>query len=412
MQKIYTLGIKAMSLGMKIASRFNEKAQKAIAGRENVWEYLNQKITPNDDWVWVHCSSLGEFEQGRPVIEVIKEKYPKAKIAVSFFSPSGYEVRKNYAEADAVFYLPFDTPKNAEKLIKILKPKLWVLVKYDYWYNFLDEYKKAGVPIIVVSAIFRENQSYFKSYGKFFAQKLKNDLAHFFVQNQESVDLLSKIGISNASAVGDTRFDRVKKVADQAERLPWVETFKQDKKLFVVGSSWKEDEDFWVKWMNEDCPPDWKIIIAPHEMTENSILALKERFKDEVATYQKQENLEQAKILIVDAIGFLSKIYAYADIAYVGGGFNKSGVHNTLEPAVFGVPVVIGENYAKFQEVKDLMVEGALFSVSDYAQFQKIIKKLISEDLAIYKMKTQAVFNRNLGATQKIMQWIEGNRVV
>uniref|UniRef100_UPI0039A62FC5 3-deoxy-D-manno-octulosonic acid transferase n=1 Tax=Ornithobacterium rhinotracheale TaxID=28251 RepID=UPI0039A62FC5 len=412
MRKIYTLGISALSFGMKIAALFSSKAQKAVAGRRNVWEYLRQKITPNQDWVWVHCSSLGEFEQGRPVIEAIREKYPTVKIAVSFFSPSGYEVRKDYPIADAVFYLPFDTPHNAQKLIKILKPKLWVLVKYDYWYNFLDAYKAAGVPIIVISAIFREKQIYFKPYGKFFAQKLKKDLAHFFVQNQKSVQLLAQIGILNASAVGDTRFDRVKEIADQADQLSWVEAFKQGERLFVVGSSWKEDEDFWVKWMNEECPLDWKIIIAPHEMNEKSILALKERFKDEVATYQKQENLEQAKILIVDAIGFLSKIYAYADIAYVGGGFNKSGVHNTLEPAVFGVPVVIGQNYAKFQEVKDLMAEGALFSVSDYAQFQEIIKKLISEDLAIYKMKTQAVFNRNLGATQKIISWISENQVL
>lgn len=412
MQKIYTFGIKAMELGIKIASRFNEKAQKAIAGRENVWQYLSKKITQNDDWVWVHCSSLGEFEQGRPVIEAIKEKYPKVKVAVSFFSPSGYEIRKNYAEADAVFYLPFDTPQNAQKLIKILKPKIWILVKYDYWYNHIEVYRKAGVPIVVVSAIFRENQIYFKPYGGFFAQKLKTDLAYFFVQNQKSKRLLSQIGVLNAQIVGDTRFDRVKKVANQASKLSWVEAFKQDKKLFVVGSSWKEDEDFWVKWMNEDCPSGWKIIIAPHEMNEKSILALKARFKDRVATFQKQEKLTEAKVLIVDAIGFLSKIYAYADIAYVGGGFNKSGVHNTLEPAVFGVPVVIGENYAKFQEVKDLMAEGALFSVSDYAQFQKIIKKLISEDLAIYKIKTQAVFDENLGATEKIIQWLEKNSIV
>ncbi|MBV7440678.1 3-deoxy-D-manno-octulosonic acid transferase [Weeksellaceae bacterium TAE3-ERU29] len=408
MQLFYNIGIKAMSVGIKILSFFNEKAKKSIEGRKHTFDLIKKTVKKDENWVWIHCSSLGEFEQGRPVIETLKKKHSNYKIALSFFSPSGYEIRKNYNQADLVFYIPFDTPKNAKKLLQVFKPKLWILVKYDYWYNHLKTFKKANVPIIVISSIFRENQIYFKPYGKWFTRQLKENLAHFFIQNEKSKNLLQNIDINQVSVVGDTRFDRVWQIADNAESLSWVETFKNENNLIVIGSSWKEDEDLWIKWINEKLPNNWKVIIAPHEMTYKSIIELKNQFKVGVTTYKNQNDLQNSKVLIVDAIGFLSKIYAYADMAYVGGGFNKSGVHNTLEPAVFGVPIIIGPHYQKFNEVLELKNEGVILPIKDYTSFEQVLDNLINSELSSFKPKAKKVFDKNLGATNKILNWIEG----
>ena len=407
MQLLYNIGIKAMSAGIKLLSFFNDKAKKSIEGRKNTFDLIKKTVKKDEDWVWIHCTSLGEFEQGRPVIEALKKKYTKYKIALSFFSPSGYEIRKNYNQADLVFYIPFDTPQNAKKLLQVFKPKLWILVKYDYWYNHLKVFKKAGIPIIVISSIFRENQIYFKSYEKWFARQLKENLAHCFVQNKESKELLQSVGIDEVSVAGDTRFDRVQQIANEAESLNWVETFKNGNNLIVIGSSWKEDEDLWIKWINEKLQNNWKVIIAPHEMTDKSIIELKNQFKVQITTYKNQNNLHNSKVLIVDAIGFLSKIYAYADLAYVGGGFNKSGVHNTLEPAVFGVPIIIGPNYQKFNEVLQLKNEGVIFPIKDYTTFEQTLDNLIHSELNTFKPKAKKVFDKNLGATNKILNWID-----
>ena len=412
MQLFYNFFIQIYQIAFQSAAFFNPKAKLAVDGRENWEENLKQKINVEDDWIWMHCSSLGEFEQGRPVFEALKEKYPNHKFALSFFSPSGYEVRKNYALADVVFYLPFDSEKNGKKLAQILRPKLWVLVKYDYWYNHLKFQHKIGTKIVVISAIFRENQIYFKPYGKWFSSKLKKYISHFFVQDKTSEQLLQKIDIANVTISGDTRFDRVKTIVSQSEKLNWIEDFKSDKKLIVVGSSWKGDEDLWVKFINEKLPEDWKIVIVPHEIKPDKILNLKNSIQKEIIVYSQTQtqqstiNNPQSSILIVDAIGFLSKIYASADLAYVGGGFNKSGVHNTLEPAVFGVPVVIGPNYEKFKEVKMLNKEGIIFSISNYSEFEKINLQLMhnSEKRKAIQSKANQVFAEQLPATQIILQ--------
>ena len=432
MQLLYNFFIHLYTFAFRLAAFFIPKAKLAVDGRNNWEEDLKRKINVEDDWIWMHCSSLGEFEQGRPVFEALKAEYPAYKLALSFFSPSGYEIRKDYALADAVFYFPFDTAGNAKKLTEIFQPKLWILVKYDYWYNHLKFQYKTGTKIVVISAIFRENQIYFQPYGKWFSSKLKKYISHFFVQNQTSEQLLQKIGIENVTVSGDTRFDRVKSIAAQTETLDWIESFKSDKKLMVVGSSWKDDEDLWVQFINESLPADWKVVIVPHEIKADKIQQLKNSMNKEVVLLSEfsEFNLpfisapldERTKsknntlgdlggnpdILIVDAIGFLSKIYASADIAYVGGGFNKSGVHNTLEPAVFGVPVVIGPNFEKFNEVKMLKKEGVIYSVSNYPEFKNIMSDLFQNEAkrASIRQKASEVFENQLPSTQIIVNSI------
>lgn len=412
MQFLYNFFIQIYQFAFRLVAFFNPKAKLAMEGRKNWEENLKKKINAEDNWIWMHCSSLGEFEQGRPVFEALKEKYPNHKLALSFFSPSGYEIRKNYALADVVFYLPFDSEKNAKKLAAIFQPKLWVLVKYDYWYNHLKFQHKIGTKIVVVSAIFREKQIYFKSYGKWFSSKLKKYISHFFVQDIPSEKLLQKMDIDRITVSGDTRFDRVKTIAAQTEKLDWIENFRTDKKLVVVGSSWKDDEDLWVKFIHEKLPKDWKVVLVPHEIKADKIQALKNSIQKETMLFSELKKSElraqNSEILIVDAIGFLSKIYASADVAYVGGGFNKSGVHNTLEPAVFGIPVVIGPNYEKFNEVKMLKKEGVIFSISDDSEFEKNMAELMQnpEKRKAIEQKAIAVFEMQLPSTQIILDHI------
>lgn len=411
MQFLYNFSITLLNLAFNILALFNSKAKKGLIGRKNWEEKLKNTITPDSDWIWMHCSSLGEFEQGRPVFEALKQKYPNYKFALSFFSPSGYEIRKNYKEADLVFYLPFDTPSNAKKLAQILQPKLLILAKYDYWYNHLKYQFNNGTKIIVISAIFRENQIYFKPYGKWFANQLNKYIHRFFVQDKNSELLLNNIGIKQVTIAGDTRFDRVKSIASQTEKLDWVEQFKQNNNLIVLGSSWKEDEDLWIKFINEKLPNDYKIILVPHEIKAQKIQELKNSIKKNTTLFSElnEKDFTNSKVLIVDAIGFLSKIYASADLAYVGGGFNKSGVHNTLEPAVFGSPVIIGPNYQKFNEVKMLKKEGTLFSISNYNEFEKILIELINnpDKRDLIKSKNKSIFEVQLPSTQIILEQTE-----
>lgn len=405
MQWIYNLAIGLFSFLFRVYALFNDKAKKGIQGRRDTFQKIKEKVSPDEDWIWVHCSSLGEFEQGRPVIEKLREEYPHYKIALSFFSPSGYEIRKNYNQADLIFYMPLDTAHNAKRLAEIFKPKLWILIKYDYWYNHLQAMRKQGVPIVVVSAVFRKNQIYFKTYGKWFAEQLKKNISYFFVQDDKSKRQIEREGITQVSVVGDTRYDRVQSIADQGGELPWIESFKQDKKLIVVGSSWREDEEHWVKWINNNkLPKNWKIVIAPHETTAKNITFLTEKLEVPFALYSEQKEIEKAQVLVINAIGFLSKIYAYATIAYVGGGYNKSGVHNTLEPAVYGIPIIIGLQYHKFNEVKQLKEKGVIFSVKTYSEFEQVLEKLMQEDSRSIYEKARAVFDENLGATNKVIE--------
>lgn len=421
MQFLYNVFIQLFVVGFRVAALFNPKAKKGLDGRKQWEKQLKETISPDNHWIWMHCSSLGEFEQGRPVFEALKHKYPTYQFALSFFSPSGYEIRKNYKEADLVFYLPFDTPNNAKKLAKILKPKIWLLAKYDYWYNHLKYQKRNGTQIMVVSAIFRPNQIYFKPYGKWFAQNLKRNIHHFFVQDATSQELLKNIDIKQITIAGDTRFDRVKSIANQTKPLAWVQEFKGSSHLIVVGSSWKEDEDLWLKFINEKLSSGWKVILVPHEIKSNQIKQLQTLIQKRSILYSElslSSNLQKStitadindsKVIIVDAIGFLSQIYASADLAYVGGGFNSSGVHNTLEPTVFGTPTIIGPNYEKFNEVKMLINKGVVFSIQNEEEFEEVVLDLIQHSDKRKAIHTQAkkAFNQQLPSTQIILKNIK-----
>lgn len=405
---LYSLYISLLILGLKIAAFFHPKAKKAVTGRKDWEKKLKAQVLPHQKWIWMHCASLGEFEQGRPVFEALKQKYPHHKFALSFFSPSGYEIRKNYALADYVFYLPFDSKKNAEKLAQIFQPEILILVKYDYWFHLLKALRKKEIPVVVISAIFRENQMYFQRYGKTMATMLKKGITHFFVQDVKSEKLLKSIGIQQITISGDTRFDRVKSIVSQDNSLVWLEDFKKNQRLVVVGSSWEDDENLWVQFWNEKAAADWKLVIVPHEIKPHKIKKLQNSFEDKAELYSAQ-NFSSARVLIVDSIGFLSKIYAYADLAYVGGGFNKSGVHNTLEPAVFGVPVVIGSNYKKFNEVKMLKDKEVLFPIENYTMFEKTVNELMQNEekrKKIHQM-SKRIFEEQPASTQMILNRLD-----
>lgn len=409
---LYNFFIQLYILAIKIASIFNSKAAKALKGRKNWKEKLSAQIDPDEQWIWMHCSSLGEFEQGRPVFEALKKKFPDHKFALSFFSPSGYEIRKNYEYADVVFYLPFDTKRNARELAKILQPKYWILVKYDYWFNHLNAQYNAKTKIIVISAIFRPNQIYFKLSGQWMTKRLKKYIHHFFVQDKNSKKLLEKSGIHQVSVAGDTRLDRVKSIAKQTEKLDWVEKFKAKKNLIVIGSSWAQDEKLWIDYLNKYPPMNWKIIFAPHEINIKHIQNLRKNLESESLLFsdlKPDDNLKDADILVVDSIGMLSKIYASADLAYVGGGFNKSGVHNTLEPAVFGVPVIIGPNFKKFNEVKQMRNIGIVHSIKNYFEFEQLIMNLfVNDDKRVNVAKlAQNMFEEEISATQIIVDALD-----
>jgi len=380
----YNISIKAYGMALKLASNFNKKAQLWVDGRKN-WEVkIRSKISKSDQVLWVHCSSLGEFEQGRPVIEALKENYPQYKIAVSFFSPSGYEIRKNYSGADLIFYLPLDTNSNAKKLIELLHPEILILVKYEYWFNLISALHQHKIPTIVVSSIFRESQNFFKKNGhNWFAKKLSL-IDHFFVQNQLSKDLLDSIRITQNTIAGDTRFDRVKQLIHQDNQLEFMDDFKQNNQLIVVGSSWPKDEELFIELIHSKLKNNWKIVFAPHNLNENEINSFINKLNSKVVRFSdlaqtSKQELHEAKLFILNTIGILSKVYSYADITYIGGGFG-AGIHNTLEAVTFGHPVVFGPKYKKFQEAIDLIKVGGGFSISNQAEFNHIFEQLIENE--------------------------------
>jgi 3-deoxy-D-manno-octulosonic-acid transferase len=383
-QGFYNISINAYGMALKLASNFNEKAKLWVNGRKNWEDKIASKISVDDKVLWVHCSSLGEFEQGRPVIETLKEKYPTHKIAVSFFSPSGYEIRKNYQGADVIFYLPLDTKANAQKLIEVLHPELLILVKYEYWFNLITALHQHNIPTIVVSSIFRESQNFFKKNGKnWFAKKL-NLIDHFFVQNQKSKDLLDAIQITQNTIAGDTRFDRVKQIIHQNNQLEFMNQFKQNSKLIVVGSSWPKDEELFLQLINEKLNEDWKIVFAPHNLDKNEINSFLSKINQKTIKFSDlekttEDELINAKVFILNTIGILSKVYSYADITYIGGGFG-AGIHNTLEAVTYGKPVVFGPKYKKFQEAVDLIEVGGGFSISNREEFNQLFDRLMKDE--------------------------------
>jgi 3-deoxy-D-manno-octulosonic-acid transferase len=355
--------------------------------------------------IWVHCASLGEFEQGRPLMESIRLKYPSLKILLTFFSPSGYEIRKNYEGADAIFYLPWDTPSNAKRFIEIVKPKLAIFVKYEFWYNYSNELKKKSIPLISVSCILRREQIFFKSYGSFFRKILYN-FDHFFAQNKETQDLLRSIGIESTLA-GDTRFDRVMQVIQSVDEIVIAKEFKNDQKLLVAGSCWQEDMDVLYPLINHN-QYQLKFIIAPHEISEGFISSIEKSLSVKSIRYsQVQENASEFSVLIIDNIGLLSKLYRYGEFAYVGGAFGN-GLHNILEAACYGVPIFFGnKNYKKYQEATDLIMRGGAFEISGYAELKAKYELMnnLPESFLLACEVTRSYVQENLGATKKIMDY-------
>ena len=397
-----------------IASLWNNKAKLWVNGRKNIFEGLQSKIkSQNSKIIWFHCSSLGEFEQGRPVIEKLRSHYPNLKILLTFFSPSGFEIRKDYKGADWVFYLPLDAGKNAIRFFDIVNPSLVVFVKYDYWYYYLSECKKRNIPLLLVSGIFRQDQPFFKWYGDLHRNML-NCFTHFFVQDKESLQLLQSININNAVIAGDTRFDRVSEIAENFKPIGVIEKFCDSSQVLVAGSTWPDDEKL-IKDGTTNFP-DLKIIIAPHEIHKEHIDQLKSIFPKAVLHSQLIADTSQlitSKILIIDNIGMLSKLYHYATITYVGGGFNR-GIHNTLEAAVYGKPVLFGPNYKKFKEAIGLIEAGGGICINSGIEFSTILQQFISnkQGLELRGKNSSDFVKQNRGATEKILTYIEVNRLL
>lgn len=459
---MYNIAIYIYLIGVAIGSLFNKKIKKMWRGEREAVDLLKEKVDPTAKYVWFHAASLGEFEQGRPLIEQLRATHPEYKILLTFFSPSGYEVRKNYEGADIVCYLPLDTISNARRFLRAVHPVMAFFIKYEFWYNYLHILRHRGVPVYSVSSIFRPGQVFFKWYGRNYA-KVLHCITHFFVQNEISLQLLKGIGIDEATVVGDTRFDRVLQIKEQSKELPIVEAFKgingkgdackddlsedackgdlskdackgnlsedackgalsedackkdlsengcKGCKVFVAGSSWQPDEDIFIRFFNDH--PDWKLIIAPHVIGEDHLAYILDKLQMKAVRYTQatEQSAAEARCLIIDCFGLLSTIYRYGEIAYVGGGFGV-GIHNVPEAAVWGVPVLFGPNNKRFQEAQDLLACKGSFEVTDYNSFNTIISRLISDDKFRHQCgeaSANYVKSRS-GATDIIMKSVVG----
>ena len=408
MKILYNTGIFIYTVLVHILSLFNPKASLWVKGRRGWQSRLSERIKAEDRKIWIHCSSLGEFEQGRPVIEEIKRKYPEFKIVLTFFSPSGYEIRKNYSEADCVEYLPSDSPGNARKFIALVKPELVIFVKYEFWHNYIEEVFKKNIPLYLISGIFRPGQHFFKWYGSFFRDILKR-FERIFVQDQQSLDLLAGIGLQNAMLAGDTRFDRVSMIAGTARDILQIEQFRGGEKLFLAGSSWKQDEEIIAQYINR-YPDKMKWVFAPHEIDKPNIGRLEKLLNVKVVRFSAfTTEAADSRVLIIDNIGMLSSAYKYASIAAIGGGFGK-GIHNILEPACWKIPVIFGPKYGKFREAVELIKAEGAFSFGSFEDFSEVLDKLIS-DKVFYAAAAEtagAYISKNTGATEIILKEIFG----
>ena len=408
MHFIYNLFTYIASALLQVVARFSPKIKLFVEGRKNVFTTLKKQIAATDKCIWFHAASLGEFEQGLPVMEEIRKRFPTHKIVLTFFSPSGYEVRKNTKAADVVVYLPLDTPKNAKQFIAFVHPEMAFFIKYEYWPNYLNELKKKKTPTYLISGIFRKNQLFFKWYGGFYRKAL-DAFHHFFVQNSSSKELLMQLNKSNVTVSGDTRFDRVASILEKDNSLDFIEKFKNNTLTVVVGSSWPKDEELLVKFINEN-KFNLKFIIAPHNIKHVQIQELKESINRKTVLFSDKENadLVNAEVFIVDTIGILTKIYSYADIAYVGGGFGNPGVHNILEPATFGVPIIIGPNFAHFAEATALINMEGCISISNQNELNEAFENLIqNDDIRAEKGHICSTFvQMNKNATEVILKGI------
>lgn len=414
---IYNIVIYFVLWGIAIASLFNEKVRKMWRGEREAFKILKQKVDPNAKYIWFHAASLGEFEQGRPLMERIRKEYPQYKILLTFYSPSGYEVRKNYEGADIICYMPVDTRLNAIRFLRLVRPVMAFFIKYEFWSNFLHILKHRNIPTYSVSSIFREDQVFFKWYGRNYAGVLKC-FTRFFVQNEESKRLLEGIGITAVDVVGDTRFDRVLQIKEAAKRLPICEAFRtgvassqsadvphHDFKVFVAGSSWPPDENIFIPFFNEH--KDWRLLIAPHVIAEEHLKLILSLIKDKKVVRYTQttpEEAAEADVLIIDCFGLLSSMYNYGDVAYIGGGFGV-GIHNTLEAAVWNMPVIFGPNNKKFQEAQGLLKSGGGFEINTYEDFSGLMNSLMNDEAFLKQAgdKAGAFVAHLAGATDKVL---------
>lgn len=408
---LYNIGIWLYAAAVKIAALFNPKARLMIKGHRGVFRRLSQELPPSGRTIWVHCASLGEFEQGRPVIEALRIKYPSHKILLTFFSPSGYEVRKNYEGADFILYLPFDTPRNARRFVRSVKPEFTVFIKYEYWLNYLRQLRRGGFRTFIVSAIFRRDSVFFKSHGSLFRRAL-GTFERLFVQDEASAGLLDSIGVDNVTVAGDTRFDRVAAIAASAKDIPLLERIRDGADVFVAGSTWPPDEDLIQKLIAAH--PDIRFVIAPHEIDRERI----GRFIAECAApvvryteYRDGDDLDGVRVVMLDTVGLLSSAYRYGKYAYIGGGFGV-GIHNTLEAATFGLPIAFGPNYSKFREARDLISIGTACSVNDFAELDAWLSPLHDDPVLYSGTKTTALdyIARNTGATARFVDYLGGTR--
>lgn len=403
----YNLFLRVYFIAIKIAAIKNPKAKKWLSGRKNLYKKLRRSISDKDKKIWFHCASLGEFEQGRPIIESFKKIHPDFKIILSFFSPSGFEIRKNYEGADYICYFPLDLHSNSEKFINIINPELAVFIKYEFWFNTISILNKKKIPLIVVSAHFRKNQHFFRWYGKWFRKQLKR-INHIFVQNNESAELLKSVGIRQVSISGDTRFDRVKNISGEAARFPLIEKFIGKKKVFLAGSSWPPEEEI-VKQLVDKKPENTCFIIAPHDIAETHIEKIIKLFNSDAIRYSELKNNTYFKsnVLIIDSIGILNQLYQYARYAFIGGGFGP-GIHNILEASCFGVPVFFGPNYLRFREAVELVELGGAFPLNNFNDLFAVFNKLETNvDLYnIASFQSQNYVNINTGATHLIINHI------
>ncbi|MDR0891371.1 MAG: 3-deoxy-D-manno-octulosonic acid transferase [Mediterranea sp.] len=404
---LYNLAIVLYDFAIHLAAPFSRKPRKMMKGHWVVYQLLRQQVEPGAKYIWFHAASLGEFEQGRPLIEKIRATHPTYKILLTFFSPSGYEVRKNYRGADIVCYLPFDKPRNVRKFLGITSPCMAFFIKYEFWKNYLDELRRRRIPVYSVSSIFRRDQIFFKWYGGTYRNVLK-DFDCLFVQNEASKRYLAKLGISRVKVVGDTRFDRVLQIRSEAKALPLVERFKGDNRFtFVAGSSWGPDEDLFLEYFNTH--PEMKLIIAPHVIDENHLVEIVSKLKRPYVRYTRadEQNVARADCLIIDCFGLLSSIYRYGEVAYIGGGFGV-GIHNTLEAAVYGIPVIFGPKYQKFQEAVQLIETGGAYSINTYEELHALLDRLHTDTAFLQATGTHAsrYVTDNSGATERVMEMI------
>ncbi|WP_439554373.1 3-deoxy-D-manno-octulosonic acid transferase [Flavobacterium macrobrachii] len=406
---LYSIVTQIVQFSLPLFGFFSPKMKLFVNGRKTVFETLEQKINSSDKTIWFHAASLGEYEQGLPVMEKIKAKFPNHKIVVTFFSPSGYEVRKNNTIADATVYLPLDTKSNAKKFLKLVHPEMVFFIKYEFWPNYLNELKKTNVTTYLISGIFRENQAFFKWYGGFYRKALKT-FDYFFVQNESSKKLLQSLGFQNVKISGDTRFDRVVAILERDNSLDFIANFKDNKTTIVIGSSWPKDEELLINYINQSSE-EIKFIIAPHNIKEEQISNLKSQITKKTVLFSEKNNLDLSNfnIFIIDTIGILTKIYSYADIAYVGGGFGNPGVHNLLEPATFGIPIIVGPNYSHFAEATALVHQEGCISINIQNELNEAFDNLISnEDIRHEKGHICETFvQMNKGATEVILKHLQ-----